>query len=130
VFMCSCSIYYDFSSCTILKIELQIQCNFKLGYLLPATQDYITSLEQLAKPKVLDLFQRRYLRSLTVGNYNFTFDINSFSLGMCVENDFNSLYWANLMWFPFKFLIYSWSDWSRSYGLPATWWNQWSLLLY
>ncbi|KEH23691.1 sugar porter (SP) family MFS transporter [Medicago truncatula] len=30
-------------------------------------QDYITSLEQLAKPKVLDLFQRRYLRSLTIG---------------------------------------------------------------
>ncbi|CAL5193615.1 unnamed protein product [Lathyrus oleraceus] len=30
-------------------------------------QDYITSLEQLAKPKVLDLFQKRYLRSLTIG---------------------------------------------------------------
>ncbi|CAL5193592.1 unnamed protein product [Lathyrus oleraceus] len=30
-------------------------------------QDYITSLELLAKPKMLDLFQRRYLRSLTIG---------------------------------------------------------------
>ncbi|KAK2417452.1 Major facilitator superfamily protein [Trifolium repens] len=30
-------------------------------------QDYITSLERLAKPKMLDLFQRRYLRSLTIG---------------------------------------------------------------
>ncbi|XP_050870783.1 sugar transporter ERD6-like 7 [Lathyrus oleraceus] len=30
-------------------------------------QDYITSLEKLAKPKVLDLFQKRYLRSLTIG---------------------------------------------------------------
>jgi SP family facilitated glucose transporter-like MFS transporter 8 len=30
-------------------------------------QDYITSLEQLAKPKMLDLFQRRYMRSLTIG---------------------------------------------------------------
>ncbi|KAI5426766.1 sugar transporter ERD6-like 7 [Lathyrus oleraceus] len=29
-------------------------------------QDYITSLEKLAKPKVLDLFQKRYLRSLTI----------------------------------------------------------------
>jgi hypothetical protein len=36
---------------------------------------------------MLDLFQRRYLRSLTVGIYNSTFDINSFSLRMCVEND-------------------------------------------
>ncbi|KAI5405152.1 hypothetical protein KIW84_052072, partial [Lathyrus oleraceus] len=49
-------------------------------------QDYITSLEKLAKPKVLDLFQKRYLRSLTV-------------------------------------------DWSRAYGLPAIWWNQWSWFL-
>ncbi|XP_058738049.1 sugar transporter ERD6-like 7 isoform X2 [Vicia villosa] len=30
-------------------------------------QDYITSLELLAKPKMLDLFERRYLRSLTIG---------------------------------------------------------------
>ncbi|XP_057438831.1 sugar transporter ERD6-like 7 isoform X2 [Lotus japonicus] len=29
-------------------------------------QDYITSLERLEKPKLLDLFQRRYLRSLTI----------------------------------------------------------------
>ncbi|CAI8614155.1 unnamed protein product [Vicia faba] len=30
-------------------------------------QDYITTLEKLSKPKVLDLFQKRYLRSLTIG---------------------------------------------------------------
>ncbi|XP_057438833.1 sugar transporter ERD6-like 7 [Lotus japonicus] len=29
-------------------------------------QDYITTLEGLPKPKLLDLFQRRYLRSLTI----------------------------------------------------------------
>ncbi|XP_058738050.1 sugar transporter ERD6-like 7 [Vicia villosa] len=30
-------------------------------------QDYITSLEKLPKSKVLDLFQKRYMRSLTIG---------------------------------------------------------------
>ncbi|RYR01219.1 hypothetical protein Ahy_B06g080090 isoform B [Arachis hypogaea] len=30
-------------------------------------QDYITSLEQLPKPKLLELFQTRYLRSVTIG---------------------------------------------------------------
>ncbi|KAJ7972850.1 Sugar transporter ERD6-like [Quillaja saponaria] len=30
-------------------------------------QDYIATLEQLPKPKLLELFQRRYLRSVTIG---------------------------------------------------------------
>ncbi|KAK7242964.1 hypothetical protein RIF29_37746 [Crotalaria pallida] len=30
-------------------------------------QDYITTLEQLPKPNLLELFQRRYMRSLTIG---------------------------------------------------------------
>lgn len=60
---------------------------FYAGVFVTATQDYITSLEQLAKPKVLDLFQKRYLRSLTVGNYSSTIDISSVSPRVCVEND-------------------------------------------
>jgi hypothetical protein len=63
------------------------------------------------KPKVLDLFQRRYLRSLTVCIYNFTLDSSSFFSRMCVVDcqveRWKIKYWLNMIvYFPVLMLLF------------------------
>jgi len=61
-------ILLDITLCLCFNVENKAFLRYRVYMVVSVigTQDYITTLEQLPKSGLLELFHRRYLRSLTV----------------------------------------------------------------